>query len=257
MSLHPLKAGFLAFAIASTLVVSGAHAETKLSPAASQLLKGGVQNEDPIPSPPDDYETIKIGDLIIGEKAGQVHFISGNGRYVFTGRMIDVWEQKEIRNADDLRATKDKVNLRNMGFTPENLNAFVVGQGHKQEVSIFIDPLCNFCDKLITEAREIAASNNNYQFNFIVVPALGEDSNVLAKAFYCSKEPVATKVDALLNRTINELSQPETCDTSKYDLTLFAATTVGVTGVPYLVHPSGKRTAGTPTNFMYWLEGKN
>lgn len=257
MSLHPLKACLLAFAITSTLAVSGAHAEIKLSPAASQIIKGDAQKEDPIPGPPDDYETLKIGDLIVGEKEGQIHFISGNGRYVFTGRMIDVWEQKEIRSADDLRATKDKVNLKNMGFIPENLNAFIVGQGNKQEVSIFIDPLCSFCDKLIKEARQIAASNNNYQFNFIVVPALGEESNVLAKAFYCSKDPVAAKVEALLNRKINELSQPETCDTSKYDLTLFAATTVGVTGVPYLIHPSGKRTAGTPTNLMYWLEDKN
>lgn len=205
---------------------------------------------------PDDYEVLPTGDLIIGEKGGNLHFITANGRYVFSGRMIDVWEQKEIRSADDLRATMGKINLKKMGFTPDQLNAFVIGAGNTQEVNIFVDPLCEFCNGLIKEATQIVASTSKYQFNFIVVPALGDESHRLSKAFYCSNEPLDKKVDALLNNSVDRLSQPSACDTTKYDLTLYAASAVGVSGVPFLINQDGVPTAGTPANFMAWLEGK-
>lgn len=254
MSQFKLKAGLLAVALASVFSFS-AHASQNLS-AASQFLKNSNVTEDVEQGIPDDFETIKTGDLIVGEKGGKLHFLSSNGRYVFTGRLVDIWEQKEIRSADDVRATKNKINLKNMGFTPDNLNAFVIGAGNKKEVNIFVDPLCDFCDGLIREAKQIGGSSTDYQFNFIVVPALGEASHKLAKAFYCSEEPLGKKVDALLGRSIEKLTQPASCDSTKYDLTLYAATAVDVTGVPFLIHPSGTPYAGTPSNLMYWLEGK-
>lgn len=223
--------------------------------AAAQLQEYLGSEVDEV-SAPDDYTIIKTGNLLVGEKGNEMHFISQNGRYVFTGRMIDVWERKEIRSAADIKATEGKINLQKMGFTPEKLNAFVIGQGNKQEVNIFIDPLCDFCNKLIRESRKIAASTNEYQFNFIVVPALGGESHRLASAFFCATDSPEKKADALLAGKIDSLEQPATCDKRYYDMTLYAATSAEVSGVPYLIHPDGTPTAGTPTNLMYWLEGK-
>lgn len=225
------------------------------SKAAAQL-KEYIGSESDEVSVPDDYTVIKTGNLIVGEKGKDMHFISENGRYVFTGRVIDVWEKKEIRSVADIKSTEGKIDLKKMGFTPDLLNAFVIGQGNKKEVNIFIDPLCEFCNKLIKESQEIAASTNEYQFNFIVVPALGSDSHRLASAFFCSTDSTDKKVKALLSGKIDSLEQPPTCDKRRYDMTLYAATSAEVTGVPYLIHPDGTPTAGVPTNFMYWLEGK-
>lgn len=242
--------------LALGMAASFSAAATQSAPsAATQILQGGAPQEEEL-GPPDDYVTIKTDGLVVGEKGGKIHFLTSNGRYAFTGRMVDVWEQKEVKSVADIVATQHRVNLKNMGFVPENMNAFVVGAGNKLEATIFVDPLCEFCDKLITEARQLAASSNEYQFNFVVVPALGERSNTLAKAFFCSTESVATKVEALLNKTLHTLAQPETCNTEKYDLTLMAATAIGVSGVPYLIHPDGTPTAGTPSNLLYWLQGK-
>lgn len=246
-----LFAAGLAAAYSST-----ALAADSMSTASTMLLQGEVPVQDVEVGPPDDFVTIDISGIVVGERGGKMHFLSSNGRYVFTGRMIDVWEQKEIRSVADVVATKDKVNLKNMGFVPENLNAFVIGAGNKKETTIFIDPLCDFCDGLIKQAKQIAGSSTEYQFNFVVIPALGERSHKLAKAFYCSEEPLGQKVDALTSRTLESLTQPATCNTEKYDLTLMAATAIGVSGVPFLIHPDGTPTAGTPSNFMYWLEGK-
>lgn len=243
------------FLAAGIAFAGNAVAQEKLSAASAQLLKNGTQANDEV-GPPDDFTIIPTTGIVVGERGGKMHFLTANGRYVFSGRMIDVWEQKEMRSVADVLATKDKINMKNMGFTPQSLNSFVLGAGNPKETTIFIDPLCDFCDKLINEAKKIVSSSSEYQFNFVVVPALGERSNQLAKAFYCSTEPLAKKVEALQNRTLDKLSQPESCETEKYDLTLMAATSIGVTGVPYLIHPDGTPTAGTPSNLLYWLQGK-
>ena len=251
-------------AILASIVVAGlapalhAAASEREKTKAAELLQGqlgNVSETDDI-APPDDYTVIKTGNLLVGEKGNEMHFISQNGRYVFTGRIIDVWEQKEIRSAADIKATAGKINLKKMGFTSDKLNAFVIGAGNKQEVNIFIDPLCEFCNKLIKEAQAIAASSKQYQVNFIVVPALGGESHRLATAFYCSKDAQSKKIDAFLAGKIDTLTQPGTCDKTNYDMTLYAATSAEVIGVPFLIHPDGTPTAGTPTNLLYWLEGK-
>lgn len=230
--------------------------ETRAQTKAAAQLQHFLSEELKTEGKPDDFTTIKTGNLIVGEKGNEMHFLSENGRYVFTGRIVDVWEAKEIRSIADIKATEGKINLKKMGFTPEKLNAFIVGLGNKQEVNVFIDPLCEFCNALIKEARSIAASSKEYQFNFIVVPALGNESHRLAKTFFCSSESTEKKVDALISGKIENLKLKENCDMRHYDMTLYAATSAEVTGVPFLIHPGGTTTAGVPTNLMYWLEGK-
>lgn len=252
MARFSLKSSLLILGISTALM---AGASETMSPATAQLLQDGFPTVDEV-GPPDDYVVINTNGLIVGERGGKMHFLSSNGRYVFTGRMVDVWEQKEMRKVADIVATKDKINMKNMGFVPQNLNAFVIGAGNQKEATIFIDPLCDYCDKLIQEAKQIAGTSTEYQFNFVVVPALGDRSNHLAKVFFCSEEPLGKKVDALLNKTLDSLPVPASCDSAKYDLTLMAATAIGVTGVPYLIHPDGTPTAGTPSNFKHWLQGK-
>ena len=250
-----LKATILASIMLATTMpakADEARAQTKAATQLQNFLSEDLKTE----SKPDDFTTIKTGNLIVGEKGSEMHFLSENGRYVFTGRMVDVWEAKEIRSIADIKATEGKINLKKMGFTPERLNAFIVGLGNKQVVNIFIDPLCEFCNPLIKKARSIAASSKEYQFNFIVVPALGNESHRLAKTFFCSSESTEKKVDALLSGKIENLQLKENCDMRNYDMTLYAATSSEVTGVPFLIHPDGLTTAGVPTNLIYWLEGK-
>lgn len=204
---------------------------------------------------PESFVVLPFGKMIAVEENDKIVYMSENGRFVLTGRMVDVWEKKEITQLEQLKDVYDKINLRKMGFEPEKLNTITVGAGEK-EVTFFVDPTCGPCHALMNEAIALNETDKQYRFNFIVIPALGDHSNLLSKGMFCSTDTKEQKLDALLKNTIPTLNQPEKCDTKLYDLTLIGAQLIGVNGVPYLINHDGAPFQGKPVNLKNWLEGQ-
>nr|AEZ49674.1 hypothetical protein pMR0211_0062 [Providencia stuartii] len=94
---------------------------------------------------------------------------------------------------------------------------------------------------------------DDYTFKFIVIPALGAESNRLAKNLYCAKDKTHA-LDALMNNTLGSLPSKETCDPGQYDQTLLTAHFIGIEGVPFVVAPDGRVSKGRPKNLKSWLE---
>lgn len=204
---------------------------------------------------PGKYVILPFGKMIAVEEADKITYMSENGRFVLTGRMVDIWEKKEITDIEQLRNAYETINLRKMGLEPEKLNTLTIGKGEK-EVSFFVDPNCGPCHQLMNEAIKLNEKDQQYRFNFIVIPALGDHSNLLSKGLFCSTDTDDKKLDALLKNTIPMLAQPETCDTRRYDLTLVGAQAIGVNGVPFLINHDGTPFRGKPDNLKNWLEGE-
>lgn len=235
-----------ALALALSLLSGGAHAS---DPLEKYLREGGAAKPEKIVSLP-------FGKMLAAEGEGKILYMSENGRFVLSGRMIDLWEKKEITSVSQLENVYATINLRRMGFEPEKLNTLIVGSGAK-EVTFFVDPTCEPCHALMSEAIELSEQNKDqYRFNFIVVPALGDHANLLAKGMFCSTDTDKQKLDALLKNTIPTLTQPESCDTAGYNLTLIGAQSLGIDGVPFLINHDGVPYRGKPANLKNWLEGK-
>lgn len=220
---------------------------------ANEALENYIHNGGA--AKPEKFVQLHVGKLIAVEEAGQIHYMTENGRFVLTGRMIDIWEKKEITQIEQLKGVYDTLNLRKMGLEPEKLNTVTVGDGVK-EVSVFVDPTCGPCHEVMNEAIKLSKTEDQYRFNFIVVPALGDHSNLLAKGMFCSTETNERKLDALLKNTIPALVQPEECDTKMYNVMLLGAQSIGVTGVPFLINHDGVAFRGKPSDLKAWLENK-
>jgi len=119
--------------------------------------------------------TLPIKGIRAVESDGQIVFISDNGRFVITGQIYDVWGRMDV----------DKLNTISFGHGPK-------------DVVLFVDPRCGVCHKLIGEAKPLA---EEYTFKIVVIPALGDESNQLAKALHCAKDKT-NALDALLNNTL-------------------------------------------------------
>lgn len=177
---------------------------------------------------------------------GQIVFVSANGRFVIRGELTDVWQKKSLTNINAIKDAATHLHLRGMGLEPNDLNRVRIGHGGK-EVVVFVDPLCPHCHELMKKAETLG---DKYTFQFIVIPALGDESAKLAPAISCTDEKKA--LSALINNQLASVTQ-EHCDQQRYKRTLLIGTLLNVQGVPFIVAPDGRFSQGTPQNLETWL----
>lgn len=223
---------------------------------AVSLASSATANQD-VPFSEFDIQHLDIRGLVelpidgvtAVDNAGQIVFVSSNGRFVFSGQVYDIWQGKPLNTMPDIQQAATHIYLDGMKIHPTDLNTVTMGEG-PLEVTMFTDPLCEHCHALATEAKKHL---DDFTIHMVVVPALGDKSDELARQLYCSSEGQA-EIDALLNGTLGELSTVENCDTTGYDMTLLAAEILGVNGVPFLIHDDGRVSRGRPANFEQWLK---
>ncbi|TDX26802.1 thiol:disulfide interchange protein DsbC [Modicisalibacter xianhensis] len=224
---------------------------------AACLASGAVKAQDGLGNI--DFSKVEIDRVIelpikgmsAVESNGQILFISANGRFAFSGQMFDLWYKRPVDTMAQVEDALSRIHLQQMGLEPESLNTVTMGTGSR-EVTIFTDPLCKACHAL---AEELKAFADEYTFHFVVIPALGDDSNKLAERFSCaqSKDEALT---ALLNGTLATLPIQSDCDTSVYQKTLMASHLMDINGVPFVIADDGRVSRGRPANLHQWLQGE-
>jgi thiol:disulfide interchange protein DsbC len=194
---------------------------------------------------------LPIKSLKAVEANGEILFMSENGRFVLRGQLYDIWYKDTVDTIPEIEDAATRIRFDRMGANLDDYNTLTVGSG-KREVVAFVDPQCSICHKLMEDAR---ALGKRYTFKFVVVPALGDESDQLSRKVYCAQDR-SVALDAFMNKTLATLPQKADCDTAKYDMTLMMAHLLNVRGVPFVVAPDGRYSQGRPRELNNWLEGK-
>lgn len=192
----------------------------------------------------------------IKSQDGKIMFLVDNGRFAFVGRMVDIWNRKELSTIEDIADAVSHIDLKRMGFKIEEVNHISVGSGEKQVVA-FVDPQCGWCHKLIGELNENPQYYKDYTWNFVVLPVLGDRSTDLAKKLHCAKTTnQEEKFKAFQGgmRAIEALEQKSDCDMEAFNSTQVVARALGVQGVPMVIAPDGRFERGKPRNLKAFLE---
>lgn len=207
---------------------------------------------EPSKTPEMKYETIETVDIKAFDKpGGGIVFITSNGRYAINGTLVDTWSKKPLNSLKEISYSTTHVPVNDMGLDVKALNTITIGSGPRK-ITIFVDPLCAICKELIKQTQ---TKTKEFTFNIIVVPALGDKSQVHAKSLFCAED----KKDALnsyLNQTLKELKQKKNCDTKKYDLTLLTATLFNIKAVPWIIADDGRTKYGN-VEIWNWLANKS
>ena len=233
---------------------SGAKtADRSVEEAAGELAKA-AKNASPIE---------RIVDMGISKvravkgKDGTLMFIADMGHFVFTGSVYDLWQKKQLTTIEEISDAVSRIDLAGLNLRPERLNLARVGTG-KKHVTIFVDPLCGWCHKLMNEVVADASLKDEYTFDFLVIPALGKASDELSKRLFCSESDPSKRFEVLRGgrEAIEKLPKPSSsCKAEGYDRTKMTSSFLGVQAVPFVIAPDGRFSRGKPANLRSFLEG--
>lgn len=193
----------------------------------------------------------------VASKDGKIMYMGESGRFVIVGKLYDIWERKPLRTIEEIAHAANHIPVEKFGLTPEGKSVISTGNG-KEIVTVFVDPQCGWCHKLVKEISEDSTLLETYRFHFYVIPALGDVSHKVAKHLYCSNVNPQEKLQAFMrgNDAIFSLKTKEKCEMAGYNETLMTAQLLGVQGVPFMVAPDGRFVAGKPQDVKAFLKGE-
>lgn len=182
-------------------------------------------------------------------------FIIGNGRFAFSGPLIDVWEKKKLTTLEEIEAAANRIDLQKLGFQADKLNLIRVGEG-KKVITVFVDPLCGWCHRLLREIQEDKTFLKDYRLDLIVAAVMGEQSKKLARLIACADATDKQKYEAMLAgvRTIEALKQKPECNGEALARTELTLGAMGISGTPYVIAPDGRTSRGKPSVLRDFLE---
>ena len=182
-------------------------------------------------------------------------FIIGNGRFAFSGPLIDVWEKKKLTTLEEIEAAANRIDLQKLGFQADKLNLIRVGEG-KKVITVFVDPLCGWCHRLLREIQEDKTFLKDYRLDLIVAAVMGEQSKKLARLIACADATDKQKYEAMLAgaRTIEALKQKPECNGEALARTELTLGAMGISGTPYVIAPDGRTSRGKPSVLRNFLE---
>ncbi|MCF8030675.1 MAG: hypothetical protein K9K39_07250 [Desulfohalobiaceae bacterium] len=206
--------------------------------------------------PPDNIVSKKElpikGINLVRTEQGNTYFISKDGRYIFQGRLYDVWNGEEIDSAKELERFSDRVDLDHLGVRKEKLFSLNLGSGEK-EVHVFVDPRCHHCRELVKHIRDSGELRESYVFRVVISPISSKQSRNRARKLRQVAQRNATRaLDAFVDNTdpdieLKDKSYPEL----EYNILLAKA--LSIESVPFLVSPDGRIRTGRPEDLAAFL----
>ena len=151
--------------------------------------------------------------------------------YIFSGNIID---GKSMQNLTEKRVRElTAIKWENL---PLDAAVKTVRGNGKRMLAVFSDPNCPYCKRF---EKDLANVDDITIYTFLY-PILSEDSNVKAKAVWCSADRSKAWSALMLNGTVPAAAR---CDTP-IENNLALARKYHITGTPTLVFANGERVPG-------------
>lgn len=206
--------------------------------------------------PPKDFvskEALPIKDLnFIRTKQGLTYLISRDGRYVFQGSLIDVWNGRALANVSELKKLKDRVNFKYLGISSQDMFTLSLGTG-ADEVFIFSDPNCGLCHKLLGKINKSSLIKKNFKVHAVITPLLHKTSMSKSKslASMAQQDPGAAMAAFINNSIGDDGDSDQPVPGIQYNL--LVARALSIQNFPFIVNSRGRIHIGMPDDIYLFL----
>ncbi|MDG2375142.1 MAG: thioredoxin fold domain-containing protein [Woeseiaceae bacterium] len=225
-----LRNSILALAVSalwSTAVVADDTAEYQHVRETVASMFSGIDEDDIFPSDVDGWYTIRKGAIIA--------YISGDGRYLLQGDLIDLADQVNLSEKD-----RNDARVKMMSSVSEDSVITFTPDTVRHTVSIFTDIDCTFCRRLHNQIDEYM--DEGIEIRYFLYPRNGPASPSWAKAeqVWCS----SNRNQALTLAKQDESFDYRDCDSSIVSAHYSMGQDVGLRGTPAIVLEDGTLFSG-------------
>jgi len=170
-------------------------------------------------------------EVVVGS---QVVYVSGDGRYMLQGDLIDL--NTRLSLTEPRRQAAQRALIESVGedkmivFKPEKV---------KHKVTVFTDIECGYCRKLHGEIDQYLDAG--IEVRYLMYPRAGVGSSAYKKAVavWCAEDRNSALTDAKAGKSI----EMKTCD-NPVDEHMELAMALGLRGTPFIVLESGQVQPG-------------
>ena len=182
------------------------------------------------------------------ESQGRLLLVSTNGHYVVSGgRIIDLWNQIEVKSVADVDGTT-RIPLSRMGIEAGALGGIVTGQVREpQRVTAFLDPASMESRKLLPQLREVAKT---HRVEIVFVPAQPARAGI-SRALICDPKAALTFIEQ--GAVPTPVSDGNACGRKELERARVTVELLGIETLPFTVAPNGATVAGTPNNYAQFI----
>ena len=195
--------------------------------ASLRALLPDLQADDIRATPIENLYEVSIGMRVV--------YVTGDGRYLLQGDLIDLETQVNLSEASRTDSRRDL--MAKLGddevivFSPEEV---------KYSVSVFTDVDCTYCRRLHSQIEQYMA--NGIEVRYLLYPRGGPASAAwnTSEAVWCAKDRGEALTAAKLDREFESSS----CDASAVQDHYILGQEVGLSGTPAIVLDDGELIAG-------------
>lgn len=228
-----MSSGLLAL-VSGLVAFQAVSDSTEINPEMTSLLKSrlvGVEVGMPEATPVDGIYQTQYG--------SKIAYLTGNGRYVLIGDMIDLQSQVNLTDI-----SRRGIAVKSLATMPSSeLAVFPAQDTTKAVLNVFTDTSCPYCKKLHEEVPELQKAGIEVRyFPFPRGGQRGPGYKVLRQV-WCSDDR-AKAMDIAKEITTGNLADSNCAAASLVDKGYNLGNEVGVTGTPALFTSSGRKFDG-------------
>lgn len=226
-----MKQGIFSLLLATCCVTFAAAEVAQEVPVAErERIAGLFESIDPdnvYTSPIDGWFEIRRGSIVA--------YISGDGRYLLQGDLIDLDNQVNITEASRSNSRRELMSSvdddQTINFSPEDV---------EYTVSIFTDIDCTYCRRLHSQIDEYL--EHGIEVRYLLYPRGGPASQSwnTSEEVWCSKD----RSDALTQAKLDRAFETSSCDASAISDHYIMGQEVGLSGTPAIVLDDGELIGG-------------
>ena len=184
---------------------------------------------------PEDIKTSPVDGWYMIQKGSDIAYVSGDGRYLLQGDIIDLDRQVNLSEISRNEARRDLMasveDDQTIMFSPEEV---------KYSVTVFTDVECSYCRRLHAQIDEYM--DLGIEVRYMLYPRNGPASRSwnTSEDVWCS----ADRADALTMAKLDRKVEATACDSSAVQEHYVIGRDVGLNGTPAIVLVDGTLIGG-------------
>jgi len=213
--------------VAPPVVAAGDSAELEQVRARVSDVFDEIEPQHVMTSPVDGWYMIRKGAVVV--------YISGDGRYLLQGDLIDLDTQVNLSEQ-----SRDEARKEMMSAIPQEHMIIFSPEEVKYSISVFTDVDCTYCRRLHSQINEYL--EQGIQVRYLLYPRNGPRSAswVKAEQVWCADD----RNEALTLAKLDKEFQTRDCDASMISTHYLMGQDVGLRGTPAIVFENGQLVSG-------------